>query len=225
MLDNNTTTSTLSSSSNNNNTSLLPPPQLSLIYQLASDDHGSILPNAAVGGVTWYNLYHYEENGSLLSMGYYARRNFNVALESLLYCIIEACSCAMEADVTFTIPYDMSCNGLSVTGCAAGGSSNNGRPTMVMTMSTTRIAKLSGGGGGSSKTSNVDKVSNINNNNAASSNNSGGKGGGTGGGGRGPMVNGISLSYDPTNGELWTMVCKYLLTNVKWLITYAAKHC
>jgi hypothetical protein len=223
MLGNNTTISTLSSSSsssNNNNTSI-PSPRLSLVYELASNNDGIILPNnATVGGaVTWYNLYHYEENGSLLSMGYYARRNFNVALESLLYCIIEACSCAMEVDVQFTIPYDMSCNGLSITGCAGGGSSsNNSRPTMVMTMST-RIG---------SKTSNVatHKASNINNsNNAAVSNNSGGKGGGTGGGGGGPMVNGLSLSYDPTNGEQWTMVCKYLLTNVKWLITYAAKHC
>ena len=37
-------------------------------------------------------------------------------------------------------------------------------------------------------------------------------------------VGGLPLTYDPTTGEQWTMVCKYLLTNFKWLIAYAAKH-
>jgi hypothetical protein len=229
MLDNNTTTfSTIGNNSrdaNTNNTSL-PSPRLSLLYQLASStsstNDGSIMPNVAAaggGGVTWYNLYHYEENGSLLSMGYYARRNFNMALESLLYCIIEACVCVVEYDVRFTILYDMSCNGLAVTG-----SSNNNGPT-VMSMSTRTTGKLSDGGGGSRTNNTPHRGSKSTNNNAASnssSSSSGGKGGGTVGG---AMVNGIALFYDPANGEQWTLVCKYLLTNVKWLITYAAKHC
>ena len=233
MLDNNTTTtSTLSSNGNsttNNNITSLPSPRLSLLYQLASstsstNDGSSITPNVAAagvgGGVTWYNLYHYEENGSLLSMGYYARRNFNMALESLLYCIIEACACIVEYDVGFTtVLYDMSCNGLAVTGS----SSNNNGPT-VMSMSTRTTGKLSDGGGGSRTNNAPHRGSKSTNNNAASnsSSGSGGKGGGTVGG---AMVNGIALFYDPANGEQWTLVCKYLLTNVKWLITYAAKHC
>lgn len=231
MLDNNTTTcSTIgnnSSDASNNNTSP-PSPRLSSLYQLASstsstNDGSSITPNVVAGGgggVTWYNLYHYEENGSLLSMGYYARRNFNMALESLLYCIIEACVCVVEHDVSFTtVLYDMSCNGLAVTG-----SSNNNGPT-VMSMSTRTTGKLSDGGGGSRTNNTPHRGSKNTDNNAASnssSSSSGGKGGGTVGG---AMVNGIALFYDPANGEQWTLVCKYLLTNVKWLITYAAKHC
>jgi hypothetical protein len=41
---------------------------------------------------------------------------------------------AVEYDVRFTIPYDMSCNGLAGNG--GGGSSSTGS-TIVMTMSTT----------------------------------------------------------------------------------------
>ena len=37
-------------------------------------------------------------------------------------------------------------------------------------------------------------------------------------------LGGLPLAYDPAAGEQWTMVCKYLITNIKWLITYAAKH-
>ena len=37
-------------------------------------------------------------------------------------------------------------------------------------------------------------------------------------------VGGLPLAYDPVAGDQWTMVCKYLLTNLKWLIAYSAKH-
>jgi hypothetical protein len=37
-------------------------------------------------------------------------------------------------------------------------------------------------------------------------------------------VGGLPIAYDPAKGEEWTMVCKYLLTNLKWLVTYTAKH-
>ena len=37
-------------------------------------------------------------------------------------------------------------------------------------------------------------------------------------------VGGLPLTYDPAAGEQWTVVCKYLLTNLKWLVAYAAKH-
>jgi len=37
-------------------------------------------------------------------------------------------------------------------------------------------------------------------------------------------VGGLPLAYDPAAGEQWTTVCKYLLTNLKWLVAYAAKH-
>ena len=37
-------------------------------------------------------------------------------------------------------------------------------------------------------------------------------------------VGGLPLAYDPAAGERWTTMCKYLLTNLKWLVAYAAKH-
>ena len=37
-------------------------------------------------------------------------------------------------------------------------------------------------------------------------------------------LGGLPLAYDPAAGEQWTLVCKYLITNLKWLIAYAAKH-
>lgn len=121
--------------------------------------------------VTWYNLQHYEENGSLLSMGYYARRNFNTALEGLLYCIAEAFLVIEKRDMALAAPYVICAGGLVV-----GVGANN---------------KLNVGGSSS-----------------------GGE----------ATVGGLPLAYDPAEGERWTMVCRYLLTNLKWLIAYVAKH-
>lgn len=140
-----------------------------LPHLLSNESHPSFstpLPNE----VTWYNLHHYEENGSLLSMGYYARRNFNTALEGLLYCIAEACLVVEKRDMALVAPYIMRIDGLVVGKDGHGnrgiGPTNDGLATL----------------------------------------------------------GGLPLAYDPAAGEQWTMVCKYLITNIKWLITYAAKH-
>lgn len=115
--------------------------------------------------VTWYNLHHYEENGSYLSMGYYSRRNFNVAIEGLVYCIAEACSVMERRDMALVIPYAISVGGL-------------------------RVGKEKEKSDGSSAAS----------------------------------VGGLSIHYDPEEGERWTAVWRYLLTDLKWLIAYVAKH-
>ncbi len=118
--------------------------------------------------VTWYNLHHYEENGSMLSLGYYARRNFNMALEALLFCIAETCLVVEKRDMALAAPYTMRVDGLVVG----------------------KDAYLEG-------------------------NNSKSEGEGT--------VGGLPFSYDPGDGERWTLACKYLLTNLKWVIAYAVK--
>lgn len=128
---------------------------------------------AARDDISWYNLHHYEENGSLLSIGYYARRNFNIALEGLLYCIAEAFLIVEKRDMALAAPYVISVGGL-VVGVGA--------------------SKVKGGGGGSSGSSGE------------------------------ATVGGLPVAYDPSEGERWTAVCKYLLTDLKWLIAYAAKH-
>jgi hypothetical protein len=139
---------------------------------LSNESHPSFLvPNV----VTWYNLHHYEENGSLLSMGYYARRNFNTALEGLLYCLVEACLVVEKRDMALTAPHIMRIDGLVV---GKDGHGNKG------------IVGNNGIGG---------------NNGLAT-------------------LGGLPLAYDPAAGEQWTLVCKYLITNLKWLIAYAAKH-
>jgi len=119
--------------------------------------------------VTWYNLYHYEENGSVLSLGYYARRNFNTALEALLLCIAETCLVVEKRDMALAAPYTMRVDGLVVG----------------------KDAYLEG-------------------------NNSKSDGEAT--------VGGLPFAYDPAAGERWTLACKYLLTNLKWVIAYAVKH-
>jgi hypothetical protein len=132
---------------------------------LLNESHPSFLvPNV----VTWYNLHHYEENGSLLSIGYYARRNFNTALERLLYCLAEACLVVEKQDMALAAPHIMRIDGLVV---GKDGHGNKG----------------------------------IHGNNALAT------------------LGGLPLAYDPAAGEQWTMVCKYLITNLKWLIAYAAK--
>jgi hypothetical protein len=120
--------------------------------------------------VTWYNLHHYEENGSMLSLGYYARRNFNTALEALLFCIAETCLVVQNRDMALAAPYTMRVDGLVVG----------------------KDAYLEG-------------------------NNSKSDGEAT--------VGGLPFSYDPGEGERWTLACKYLLTNVKWVMAYAVKQC
>lgn len=135
------------------------------------------------GEVTWYNLHHYEENGSLLSMGYYARRNFNAALEGLLHCIAEACAIVEARDMALAAPYVMRVDGLVVGKDARG----------------TGDGILSGvvdGGGGSSNGRDHGEAT----------------------------VGGLPVTYDPAAGEQWTAVCKYLLTNLKWLVAFSAKH-
>lgn len=112
--------------------------------------------------ITWYNLHHYEENGSYLSMGYYSRRNFNFALEGLVYCIAEACLVSERRDMALSVPYNISCGGL-----------NAGK----------------------------DKERSD-----------------------GTTIGGLPVQYDPEEGERWTMVCRYLLTDLKWLVAYIAKH-
>jgi len=128
---------------------------------------------AARDDISWYNLHHYEENGSLLTIGYYARRNFNIALEGLLYCIAEAFLVVEKRDMALAAPYVISVGGL-VVGAGA--------------------SKIKGGGGSSSGSSGE------------------------------ATVGGLPVAYDPSEGERWTAVCKYLLTDLKWLIAYAAKH-
>lgn len=113
--------------------------------------------------VTWYSLHHYDENGSYLSMGYYARRNFNAALEGLIYCIAEACLVVERRDMALSVPYNINVSGLNV---------------------------------GKEKE----------------------KGDGTTTVGRLPVI------YDPDEGERWTTVWRYLLTDLKWLVAYIAKH-
>ncbi|KAL7554451.1 hypothetical protein ACHAWF_019031 [Thalassiosira exigua] len=137
-------------------------------------------PAPLPGEVTWYNLHHYDENGSVLSMGYYARRNFNAALEGLLYCVAEACLVVEKRDMALAAPYVMKVDGL-VAGKDAHGGGRDGP----------------GGGGG---------------------------GGGGGKDGGEATVGGLPLAYDPAAGVRWTTVCKYLLTNLKWLLAYNAKH-
>jgi len=128
------------------------------------------------GDVTWYNLHHYEENGSMLSMGYYARRNFNTAIEGLLYCIAEACYVVEKHDMSLAAPYIMRVDGL-VVGKDVHGNVHGGNSNLPVTIKDGEVS-----------------------------------------------VGGLSLLYDPANGEQWTMACKYLLTNLKWLIAYTAKH-
>jgi hypothetical protein len=123
------------------------------------------------GDVTWYNLYHYEENGSLLSIGYYARRNFNSALEGLLYCIAEAFIVVEDRDMALAAPYTMIIGGLIV------GKDVHDKESVVVGAKTSEAS-----------------------------------------------VGGIPIAYDPAKGEEWTTVCKYLLTNMKWLVSFAAKH-
>ena len=123
------------------------------------------------GDVTWYNLYHYEENGSLLSIGYYARRNFNIALEGLLYCIAEAFIVVEDRDMALAAPYTMIIGGLIV------GKDVHDKESVVVGAKTSEAS-----------------------------------------------VGGIPIAYDPAKGEEWTTVCKYLLTNMKWLVSFAAKH-
>ncbi|KAL7528641.1 hypothetical protein ACHAXR_002542 [Thalassiosira sp. AJA248-18] len=138
----------------------------------ASKPSRSSVPAPLPGDVTWYNLHHYEENGSLLSMGYYARRNFNTALEGLLYCIAEACFVVEKRDMALAAPYIMRVDGFVV---------------------------------GKDVHGNDGVVSGVKDGEAT--------------------VGGLPLAYDPAaSGEQWTMACKYLLTNLKWLITYVAKH-
>ncbi|KAL7437917.1 hypothetical protein ACHAXH_006049 [Discostella pseudostelligera] len=122
------------------------------------------------GNVTWYNLYHYEENGSLLSIGYYARRNFNIALEGLLHCIAEAFLVVEKRDMALAAPYTMIIDGIIV----------------------------------GKDVHDKEEFTSVNNCEAS--------------------VGGLPIAYDPAKGEEWTMVCKYLLTNLKWLVTYTAKH-
>ncbi|KAL7513241.1 hypothetical protein ACHAXN_010335 [Cyclotella atomus] len=112
--------------------------------------------------VTWYNLHHYEENGSYLSMGYYARRNFNTALEGLVYCIAEACLVIEKRDMALSVPYCIKVGGLQV--------------------------------GKEKVTSDV------------------------------TAVGGLPVHYDPDEGERWTTMSRYLLTDLKWLIAFVAKH-
>lgn len=118
--------------------------------------------------VIWYNLHHYEENGSMLSLGYYARRNFNMALEALLFCIAETCLVVEKRDMALAAPYTMRVDGMVVG----------------------KDAYLEG-------------------------NNKKSEGEAT--------VGGLPFSYDPGDGERWTLACKYLLTNLKWVLAYAVK--
>ena len=37
-------------------------------------------------------------------------------------------------------------------------------------------------------------------------------------------VGGVGMQYDPEEGERWTVVWRYLLTDLKWIIAYFAKH-
>ncbi|KAL7516850.1 hypothetical protein ACHAWX_001826 [Stephanocyclus meneghinianus] len=117
--------------------------------------------------VTWYNLHHYEESGSYLSMGYYSRRNFNAALEGLIYCIAEACLLVEKRDMALSIPYRIRVDGVVV------GKDSREMPT---------------------------------------------------GDGAAATVGGLAVAYDPEEGERWTVVCRYLLTDLKWLIAFFAKH-
>jgi hypothetical protein len=118
--------------------------------------------------VTWYNLHHYEENGSMLSLGYYARRNFNTALEALLFCIAETCLVVQNRDMALAAPYTIRVDGLVVG----------------------KDAYLEG-----SISKSDDEAT----------------------------VGGLPFSYDPGEGERWTLACKYLLTNLKWVMAYAVK--
>ena len=147
---------------------------LAAYYNNSTSTANNAASTSNVGDVTWYNLHHYEENGSLLSMGYYARRNFNTALEGLLYCIAEAFLVVEQRDMALAAPYIMKVDGLIV------GKDMHGNNQSGMMDSPTKDGEVS--------------------------------------------VGGLPLTYDPAAGEQWTVVCKYLLTNLKWLVAYAAKH-
>ena len=120
--------------------------------------------------VTWYNLHHYEESGSVLSLGYYSRRNFNTALEALLFCIAETCLIVEKRDMALAAPYTIRVGGLVV-----------GKDSFLESKS--------------NKSRSDDEAT----------------------------VGGVPISYDPAEGERWTLVCKYLLTNLKWAMAYAIK--
>lgn len=137
---------------------------LSAYYNSSPGQRSAPLP----GEVTWYNLHHYEESGSILSMGYYARRNFNVALDALLYCVAEACLVMQDRDMALAAPYVMRVGGLVVG----------------------KDAKVARGRGDVSGDA---------------------------------TLGGLPFSYDPAHGERWTLVCKHLLTNLKWLLAYFAR--
>jgi hypothetical protein len=95
-------------------------------------------------------------------MGYYARRNFNTALEGLVYCIAEACLAIEKRDMALSVPYCINAGGLQV--------------------------------GKEKERSDV------------------------------TAVGGLPVHYDPDEGERWTIVWRYLLTDLKWLIAFVAKH-
>jgi len=114
----------------------------------------------------------------MLSMGYYARRNFNAALEGLLHCIAEASLVVEKRDMALAAPYIMRVDGMVV------GKDAHGNDLGI------------GSGGGGAATNKDGEAT----------------------------VGGLPIAYDPGAGEQWTVVCKYLLTNLKWLIAYAAKH-
>jgi hypothetical protein len=135
--------------------------KIGIIKQQAAGD----APHA----VTWYNLHHYDENGSILSMGYYARRNFNIALEGLLHCIAQASLVVEKRDMALGGPIIMRINGLVV---------GKGRSNKGVDRPNDGIATLGG----------------------------------------------LPFAYDPSTGEQWTKVCKFLMINLNWLVAYAAKH-
>jgi hypothetical protein len=113
-----------------------------------------ILPQASTSKIrignstgTYYNLY-YSENSFQL---FFARRNFNMALDSLADCVVDAANAIQTQDRTITLPHVMTNN-------------KNGSATT--------------------------------------------------------MIGGLPVVLQPDGGVEWTKAMKYLLTNIKHLMTF-----
>ena len=146
-----------------------------------------------------YNLFFEEASG--FSFFKNNARNFNRALQAFLQCVAEAA--AQQADKTIAIPHAIHHNKTTVSGAPGGASNNNDN-------------HLNGGewtiGGLSicyspSPQQQFAAVGEVGSRMAAAARNT-------------------SSTQQATNsGALeWTRACKYLLTDLKWLVAYVAKH-
>lgn len=157
-----------------------------------------------------YNLY-FEENAGFSFFKNHVK-NFNLALQAFVQCIAEAA--AQQHDKTIAIPHPIYHSKTTASSPHVHVSNFlNGGEWTIAGLSICYPSQLSSGGGGSSS-SNNNTTSGI---------------GGTGLLGVGGPSSGPGGGFDGTNNPDastldWTRACKYLLTDLKWLVAYAAKH-